>query len=146
MKNSVTILLSILLYLSARTQTQTPVYLSQTIPNASCNGFYRYLPADYATSNKNYPLLIWVHGAGGVGQGNAADLPKVLEWGIPRVINEGNFPASFTVNGTSHSFIVISPQFMAWPTGLNLEGIISYISSNYRIDATRIYLVGSSAG
>lgn len=127
-------------------QTQTPVYLSQTIANASCKGFYRYLPEDYATGTKSYPVIIWVHGAGQVGQGNTADLPKILEWGLPKIISEGGFPDSFRVNGTDHSFIVISPQFMGWPSGANVNAMINYVSNNYRIDAERIYLMGISAG
>ncbi|RYZ92168.1 MAG: hypothetical protein EOP47_30610, partial [Sphingobacteriaceae bacterium] len=86
MKISFTILLSILLCSIAGAQTQTPVYLSQTITNAASKGFYRYLPADYATSAKSYPLIIWVHGYGQIGQGNTTDLPKVLEWGLPKII------------------------------------------------------------
>lgn len=146
MKISFTILLSILLSFNSWSQTQTPVYLSQTITNASCKGFYRYLPADYATSAKSYPVIIWVHGAGQVGQGTTTDLPKVLEWGLPKIISEGGFPSSFTVNGTQHSFIVISPQFMGWPSGTNVNAMINYVSNNYRIDAERIYLMGISAG
>ncbi|RYD85981.1 MAG: hypothetical protein EOP54_30910, partial [Sphingobacteriales bacterium] len=146
MKISFTFLLSILLSGLAIGQTQSPVYLSQTITNASSKGFYRYLPADYATSTKSYPLIIWVHGAGQVGQGTAAELPKVLEWGLPKIISEGGFPSSFNVNGVNHSFIVISPQFMGWPSGVNVGAMINYVSNNYRVDAERIYLMGISAG
>lgn len=94
-------------------QTQAPVYLSQTISNANSNGFYRYLPSGYAANTKNYPLIIWVHGAGQIGQGNVTDLPKVLEWGVPKIINDGGFPAGFTVGDSSFSFIIISPQFIS---------------------------------
>ena len=146
MKYSFTILVTILLSLTSAAQTQTPVYLSQTITNAGCKGFYQYLPADYSTTTKSYPLIIWVHGAGQVGQGNTADLPKVLEWGLPKIISEGGFPSSFTVNGAQHSFIVISPQFMGWPSGVNVNAMINYASNNYRVDAERIYLMGISAG
>jgi hypothetical protein len=140
------VLLCILLHYTAWTQTQTPVYLSQTITNANCRGFYRYLPKDYSTTTKSYPLIIWVHGAGQFGQGNSTDLPKVLEWGVPKIISEGGFPESFRVNGGDYSFIIISPQFMGWPSAVNLAGIISYVSNNYRVDADRIYLMGISAG
>ncbi|RYY48346.1 MAG: hypothetical protein EOO06_10440, partial [Chitinophagaceae bacterium] len=146
MKISFTFLLFILLSGITVAQTQTPVYLSQTITNAASRGFYRYLPADYETTTKSYPLIIWVHGAGQIGQGNAADLPKILEWGLPKIISEGGFPSSFTVNGTQHSFIVISPQFTGWPSGVNVGAMINYVSNNYRVDAERIYLMGISAG
>ncbi len=127
-------------------QTHTPVYLSQSIPNANSKGFYRYLPADYASSTKNYPVIIWLHGAGQIGQGNSTDLPKVLQLGLPNVISNGGFPATFNVADTSYSYIVISPQFASWPTAVNVAGIISYVTANYRIDQERIYLLGMSAG
>jgi len=127
-------------------QTQTAVNLSSTISGANSRGFYRYLPADYSSSTKNYPLILWVHGAGQVGQGNTADLPKVLEWGTPKIISQGGFPPSFTVGDSSFSFIVISPQFIAWPTGNNLGAMLNYISANYRVDPERVYIVGISAG
>jgi predicted esterase len=146
MKFNSTIVLFILLSSTAWAQTQTPIYLSQTIPNANSRGFYQYLPGDYSSTTKSYPLIIWVHGAGQIGQGNTADLPKILEWGVPKIISEGGFPASFRVNGVDHSFIIISPQFMGWPSAINLGGIISYVTSNYRVDADRIYLMGISAG
>jgi lysophospholipase L1-like esterase len=127
-------------------QTQTAVNLSSTINRANSRGFYRYLPADYNSSTKNYPLIIWVHGAGQIGQGNAADLPKVLEWGTPKIISEGGFPSSFSVGSEDFSFIVISPQFIGWPSGGNIAGILSYVMNNYRVDPERVYLMGISAG
>ncbi len=127
-------------------QTQTQVYLSQSITGASCKGFYQCLPPNYNADIKNYPLIIWVHGAGQVGEGNIADLPKVLEWGVPKIISEGGFPASFSVGDSSFSFIVISPQFTGWPSGGNVGAILTYAMSNYRVDPTRVYLMGISAG
>ncbi|RYE18370.1 MAG: hypothetical protein EOP51_22110, partial [Sphingobacteriales bacterium] len=127
-------------------QTHTPVYFSQNIANANSKSFYRYLPADYATSGKNYPLIIWLHGAGQIGNGSTADLPKVLWYGLPNVISTGGFPASFTVNDNSYSFIVISPQFAAWPTATNVGGILAHVMANYRVDPERVYLLGMSAG
>lgn len=81
-----------------------------------------------------------------MGQGNTTDLPKVLEWGVPKIISEGGFPASFTVGDSSFSFIIISPQFLGWPSGTNVGAMVSYAMSNYRVDPSRIYLMGISAG
>ncbi|HSN62109.1 MAG TPA: hypothetical protein VLR49_14315, partial [Ferruginibacter sp.] len=127
-------------------QTHTPVYFSQSISNANSKGLYQYLPAGYTTSAKNYPLIIWLHGAGQIGQGNTTDLPKVLLYGLTNVISKGNFPASFTVDDSSFSFIVISPQFISNPTGNNVAAIITHVINNYRVDPERIYLLGMSAG
>ena len=133
-------------YCTISAQTHTPVHLSQSIPNANSWGFYQYLPANYAASNKNYPLIIWLHGAGQTGYGTPAELPKVLEQGLPNVISTGGFPAIFTVNESSYSFIVISPQFADWPTATNVEGILAHVIANYRVDPERVYLLGMSAG
>ncbi|MBC7867499.1 MAG: T9SS type A sorting domain-containing protein [Gloeobacteraceae cyanobacterium ES-bin-316] len=127
-------------------QTQTPRYFSQAITNSNSKGFYQYLPADYSTSGKNYPLIVWIHGAGQTGQGNTTDLPKVLLFGLPNVISRGIFPSSFAVGDSNYSFIVVSPQFMSWPSGGNVTGILNYVVNNYRVDPDRIYLMGMSAG
>jgi lysophospholipase L1-like esterase len=143
---SVLFLITFLISEFSFSQTQTPVYFSQTISNANSKGFYQYLPADYATSTKNYPLIIWVHGAGQVGQGNPTDLPKILELGVPKIISEGGFPSSFTVGDSSFSFIIISPQFISWPSGGNVGAMINYAMNNYRVNPDRVYLMGISAG
>ncbi|MBE7173168.1 MAG: hypothetical protein INR73_21520 [Williamsia sp.] len=44
--------------------------------NSVWNGFYSALPARYQEGAKKYPLLIWIHGNGQVGNGRA-DLPRV---------------------------------------------------------------------
>ncbi len=141
------LLISVLLCsASIFSQTQSPVYLSFTISNANVKGYYKYLPSDYNSSTKSYPLIIWLHGAGQVGQGNPTDLPKVLQYGVPKIISEGGFPATFTVADSSYSFVVISPQFTAWPNGTNLGAMINYAQANFRINPDRIYVIGISAG
>ncbi|MEJ7626695.1 MAG: PKD domain-containing protein [Ferruginibacter sp.] len=127
-------------------QTQQPVYLTQPVASGSVKGFYEYLPANYNSNTKKHPLIIWVHGAGQVGQGNPVELPKVLEWGVPKIINENGFPSTFTVGDSTFSFIIISPQFISWPYGNHLSGMIDYAVNNYRVDVNRIYLMGISAG
>ncbi|MDB5202085.1 MAG: hypothetical protein JWQ27_1494 [Ferruginibacter sp.] len=145
-KNLLSTILVLLCINTANAQTQTPVYLNSAISGASVRGFYQYLPGDYSSTVKNYPLIIWLHGAGQVGNGNAADLPKVLEYGLPKIISEGTFPPSFRVNTTDFSFIVLSPQFTGWPSGTNVAAMVTYAMANYRVDPDRIYVIGISAG
>ncbi|MFT3979377.1 MAG: PKD domain-containing protein [Ferruginibacter sp.] len=140
------LLWSTLICYSGFSQTHTAISLSQTITGANSKGFYRYLPADYDSTTKNYPLIIWVHGAGQIGQGTQTDLQLILQWGVPKIISEGGWPSSFTVDGNSYSFIVLSPQFMGWPSAANISAILNYASTNYRVDPERIYLMGISAG
>src|SRR6187549_3974423 len=92
----------------ARAQVQTPRYISMT---SNTNGFYEYLPQGYdPNSSTTYPVIIFFHGIGELGSGNQWELPRILYTGLPGIINQGQFPVSFNVNGQTHKFIVISPQ------------------------------------
>ncbi|UAY52775.1 T9SS type A sorting domain-containing protein [Ferruginibacter albus] len=110
------------------------------------NGYYEYLPTGYSTSGRAYPLLIFMHGLGELGDGSPSQLPYVLRNGPPMQINNGTFPESFTVNGQVFRFIVLSPQFTQWPTPVTLDSFINYAMGHYRVDVTRIYLTGLSMG
>ena len=147
MKNQYLILIGIFLYLTPSVNTfaqvQTPLYIS-TAPHS--NAFYEYLPEGYPASGVKYPLLIFAHGIGELGQGTAASLPLVLRNGPPKLIDNGTFPTSFTVNGETFRFIVLSPQFTEWPSGPDIESVINYAKNNYNVDINRIYLTGLSMG
>jgi len=112
---------------------------------ANIGGFFEALPGDYASSNKSYPLIIFLHGVGEMGNGTT-DLAKVANNGIPNLIKNNKFPASFTVNGSSYSFIVLSPQFKNIPATLDVNTMIDYAIKTYRVDASRIYVSGLSMG
>ena len=128
----------------AQAQTHTAKYIS-TGPNS--NGFYEYLPQGYnPNSSETYPLIVFIHGIGECGAGNAVDLPKMLWAGIPQAISAGNFPTSLTVNGQTHKFIVISPQFIYWPGGGDIDMVINYAASHYKVNLNRVYLTGLSMG
>lgn len=130
-------------FYKADAQVQTARY---TQINGYARGFYEYLPEGYSTSNETYPLIIFFHGAGERGDGSPSQLPLVLRNGIPKLINNGTFPKSFTVNGKTYRFIVISPQILDVPDQSYLDGIIDYAVKNYRVDASRIYMTGLSMG
>jgi poly(3-hydroxybutyrate) depolymerase len=130
--------------ISAHAQVQTPRYIA-TGPNS--NGFYEYLPAGYSsTGTEKYPLLVFLHGSDELGNGTT-DLPKILDDGSPPdLISEGLFPTSFTVNGQTFSFIVISPQFVVWPQDTDVANVINYSLAHYNVDTNRVYLTGLSMG
>ena len=133
-----------LLSLAGTAQVQTARHLSMT-PNSQ--GFYEYLPQGYnPNGSETYPVIIFVHGIGELGDGSPAQLPKMLWAGIPATINGGQFPTSVTVNGQTHKFIVLSPQFISWPTGGDIENVINYAIANYKVNTQRIYLTGLSMG
>lgn len=127
----------------AQAQVQSPKYISMG-PNT--NGYYEYLPQGYdPNSSQTYPVIVFVHGIGELGNGGS-DLSKILYTGLPAIISWGQFPTSFNVNGQNFKFIVISPQFVNWPSATDVEGVMNYVVSNYRVNTSRIYLTGLSMG
>ena len=125
-------------------------HAQQTIKHTKSSNipYLEHLPADYKTSNKNYPLLIFLHGNGEKGDGSDAMVWDVAKNGPPKLIKNGH-NMSFNVNGKNYSFIVISPQLLYgtsnWPTNY-IDEIVKYALANYRVDLSRIYLTGLSLG
>ncbi len=124
-------------------QVQTAKHIS-VIPNSG--GYYEYLPEGYNSGTQQYSLILFIHGMGELGDGSAAQLPRVLRHGPPKLINQNIFPKSFTVNGQTHRFVIISPQFRDWPTNTDINSFINHCIATYRINANRIYLTGLSMG
>ncbi|MHC4551413.1 MAG: carboxylesterase family protein [Planctomycetota bacterium] len=95
-----------------------------------------YLPADYHATQKDRPLLIFLHGMGERG----SDINKVKLHGPPKLVEEGKeFP-----------FIIVSPQCPAtgvWSyEAIKVMALIDDISETYNVDQDRIYLTGLSMG
>lgn len=105
------------------------------------------LPQGYDTSSEKYPLIIFLHGSGQVGN-TTADLTKMLADGLPKVLSNGmKLQAVNPVDGKLYKFIVVSPQHHGWTTPPeNIDYMLSELSKSYRIDTNRIYLTGLSAG
>ena len=130
---------------AAQSLIQKPI--TKTV-NSVIGGYYEALPLDYATNTtKKYPLLVFLHGLGEIGNGSQASLPAVLRNGPPKLIANGTFPATFTSNGQTFSFIVISPQMNTQDrTGNSIQSLMDYLVQTYRVDESRIYLTGLSMG
>ncbi|MEP7230880.1 MAG: T9SS type A sorting domain-containing protein [Ginsengibacter sp.] len=129
---------------SVTAQVQTPQYVSMT---PLSNAYYEYLPQGYSsTGGQKYPLMIFVHGSGEMGDGSPSQLQRVLKHGPPKLINQDVFPTSFTVNGQTFKFVIISPQFTGWPGDREINDVIDYAIQHYNVDTSRIYLTGLSMG
>lgn len=93
-----------------------------------------YLPKDYDETKNNYPLVLFLHGAGERGE----DIEKVKVHGLPRLVNEGRqFP-----------FIIVSPQCpddKIWDAN-TLIALLDNVEANYRVDKNKIYITGLSMG
>jgi len=142
---SLSTILCLLSFLSiTHAQVQTAQYVSMCYQS---KGYYEYLPQGYSpTGSQTYPLLICVHGEGQEGDGTPAHITSVLANGPAQQISQGIFPSSFTVNGQTFRFIVLSPQFTDWPYDQTLDTVINFAIQHYKVDISRIYLTGLSMG
>jgi len=134
--------------LSAQTLigNQVPASLQITSYGSTQNALVS-LPDDYNETTTKYPLLIFLHGSGEVGK-STADLSKELKAGLPLIISRGfKIQAYNPKDGKPYKFIVISPQHWGWTTTPEaLQYMLATLPKKYRIDTTRIYLTGLSAG
>jgi predicted peptidase len=107
--------------------------------HSSINGFYEFLPAGYNPSGSTeYPVFIFFHGAGEKGNGTT-QLSAVLTNGLPKYINDngGVFP---------YSAIVIAPQMNTDFPIFGVTAMVEYVYNNYKVNPSKVYLVGLSMG
>ncbi len=115
--------------------------------NSNIGGYLEALPAHYNDHPKKlYPVIIFLHGQGEMGDGSQKSLPIVADNAIPKLIANGTFPKNFWVNGGAYQFVVLSPQFKSWPQASDVNAMINYAIKNYKVDSTRLYICGLSMG
>jgi predicted peptidase len=96
-----------------------------------------HLPQNYSEeNNKKWPLILFLHGAGEIGD----NIEMVRVQALPRVIEtKEDFP-----------FIVVSPQCptaSSWHDEFtSLDELLQYTMEKYNVDDNRIYLTGLSMG
>ena len=93
-----------------------------------------YLPPDYKKDKKEWPLVLFLHGAGERG----TDLNFVNRNGPTKLVEEGK----------DFQFIMISPQCplgQRWDA-LELSALLDEIEKIYRVDKNREYVTGLSMG
>lgn len=138
-------LLLVFLLASSSLFAQQKAVKVPVVNNYVANG-YLYTPKDYATNTgAKYPVIIFYHG-----RGEAGKVPTLLlRQGLTRLLNEGMTLDSITnpADGKKYSFIVLSLQDTVFSTPVTwLPYMVKFLKENYRIDSTRIYLTGLSAG
>ncbi len=116
---------------------QTPVFLTKNIKY----GYYVYTPSGYTGNQANYPLLVYLHGSGDVGNSltNPTDLKRILNYGPPQLIYNKKWSPKYPM-------IVVSPQSSVGFIPDSLNEFIKYVIKTYRINTHRIYLTGLSLG
>lgn len=133
------------------------------------NGMLTYVPASYsltANATKKYPVIISFHGYAAKGFGSALELCRLFKdrggdsaghKTFPGRVERSTSNLTQVWNGVTYEYIVIAPQFNkytrlqpgvtdAFPTANQVENVINYVVSKYRIDPKRIYLTGYSNG
>ncbi len=103
-------------------------------------GYFEYLPAGYAAAQapqttKRWPLVVFLHGAGRQGNGTT-ELSKNADIG----------PQRECASGTDFPAVILSPQAEKWFGTGTVDAFITYALGAYRIDISRMYLTGFSAG
>lgn len=109
---------------------------------AASMGYYERLPSRYADgSATRYPLIVFLHGSGEVGSQLAVlvgqDQPGVAKRDITAALDPdqaGGFVALFPQRCAN---IVVADEIRAF---------IDHAARAYRVDRSRVYLVGHSAG
>jgi predicted peptidase len=119
-----------------------------------------FIPPGYEKSRK-YPLILWLHGAGGAGRDN---LRQIQRDQIP-----GTHIWTTAENQTRHpAFVVVPQSLMVWDTTgahniptdksdrqhesqltpelVQVLDILDSLNKEFQIDATRLYVAGQSAG
>jgi predicted peptidase len=108
-----------------------------------------FVPASYDAKQK-YPLLLWLHGSGGLGDDNQLQ------------ISQGNSFSTRLWTSDSvqreHPLFVLAPQCpkgSAWTSGQNGEPspyleaavlLLAELQKKYSIDSSRVYVAGQSMG
>lgn len=108
-----------------------------------------WLPVSYSISPaKKYPLIIFLHGAGQNGTG-ITGLSNLITDGLSQNIANGWNPVAVNPKDRqTYEFIVISPQDAnPWSYSYDqVKIILPAILKRYRVDSSRIYITGLSAG
>lgn len=108
--------------------------------------YWEYLPADYASGARTYPLLVFFHGADESGPADGSTLAKVKRHGPPKLI-AGDHDMCFDTPAGRECFIVVSPQnSRGWWTLDDTAGMVKHALTSYRVDPKRVYVTGLSMG
>jgi hypothetical protein len=102
-------------------------------------GYLEYLPLGYhLDSTKSWPLIVFLHGLGEVGDGSSLGLDEIDDGGIPKYI---------ATQGKHYPAIVISPQTSNnWGNTNGVHNLMTHLIGKYRVDTNRIYVTGLSLG
>lgn len=110
------------------------MFLKTTVVKHLEMPYLLYLPENFKTEKKDWPLLIFLHGAGERG----TDLDLVTRHGPPKLIKQGQ----------KFLFIMVAPQCPKdrWWDVEELDAWLDALLKQLPVDEKRIYLTGLSMG
>ena len=108
---------------------------------------YIYVPWDYFTSGKKYPVIFFFPGNNGVGNGGS-DMTKLLTQDLPYQIDQGKAPYSAKWGDTTR-FVVTTYQPSS-SSGISSSNLANWVSTlqyyGVDVDTTLVYFMGASQG
>ena len=107
-----------------------------------------YTPARY-DARQRYPLILWLHGAGGSGTDNVQQItgdqiPGTHSWITPE--RQSAHPAFVFVPQTNIGWVAKTDSPELGPTLDGVMQILDALSSEFSIDLHRVYALGQSMG
>ena len=106
-----------------------------------------YLPDDFLTSGKKYPIMVFFHGTGETGSGEQG-LSKLLLQGPSYFISQANDKMQFTNPNTGlvEKFIVLALQDAYWSPNINEVDYVLQNDPTLKNRTSAVFYTGLSAG
>jgi predicted peptidase len=109
---------------------------------------YRLFIPDRYDQKTKYPLVVWLHGSGGVGSDNlrqisADQIAGTHVWTKPE--NQAEHPSFVLAPQSAKGWLTNGPNKLSPPT-LTVVELVGVLQNEFNIDPQRIYVAGQSNG
>jgi hypothetical protein len=140
----------LLLVISSNVHAQRQRKVTGVNISAQIHQYLEHLPPGYnnpANAGKKYPMIIYWHGLYEATSYTGGSMDPLLTKGLPQKIESYVFPDTVWNLGIPYSYIVITPQYTNGSAGAwDVDAVIDYMVSHYRVDRNRVYMTGISKG
>ena len=141
---------------------KTYEYTSTTLNQSMSLPYRIYFPTDYSKSDKEYPMLLFLHGYGEIGTNNTSQLRittaqeenMIIRWMVERddaiiLVPQCHDPAIYNWVGLNHKWSTGAREKLPDNPTVALEAATSLLKEvieEERVDKSRIYVSGISMG